>query len=225
MTLKGFAVLLQPESLHALLLGLGVTVEMAVLVILLSFVFGTVLAVARFGGERHPERFLARWAGRLAFAYIEIIRNLPMLLLMLAVYLVGRMPALRAAVIGMTVFTTALMAEIVRGGMNAIDQGQWEAALSQGFGYRQILRHIVLPQAFRSMIPPIVSQFITVLKDTSFAWGLGVFELTGSSSLIYTKYANPLETLTVVALVYFVLSYAMSRVAVRLERRLAAGTY
>lgn len=225
MTLKGFAILLQPESLRALLRGLGVTVEMALLVILLSFVFGTVLAVARFSGERHPDRLVARWAGHLAFAYIEIIRNLPMLLLMLAVYLVGRMPALRAAVIGMTVFTTALMAEIVRGGMNAVDKGQWEAAISQGFGFMEIMRHIVLPQAFRSMIPPIVSQFITVLKDTSFAWGLGVFELTGSSSLIYTKYANPMETLAAVALIYFVISYAMSQVAVRLERRLATSAH
>ncbi len=225
MSFKGLLIVLKPENLRALFMGLGVTLEMAVTVILLSFVFGTLLAIIRFSGDRHPDRAVARWSGRLAFTYIELIRNLPMLLLMLAVYLIGRMPALRAAIIGMTVFTTAIMAEIVRGGLNSVDKGQWEAAVSQGFSYRQILQLIVLPQALRSMIPPIVSQFITVVKDTAFAWGLGVFELTGSGSLIYTKYANPMETLLVIALIYFVVSYLMSRVAFRLERRLAVGSY
>ncbi len=225
MSVEGFLIVFRPENMRALAIGLAVTLEIAVAVILLSFLFGTSLAITRFSGDRHPDQTVARWAGRLAFTYIELIRNLPMLLIMLAVYLIGRMPAFRAVIIGMTVFTTAIMAEIVRGGLNSVDKGQWEAAVSQGFSYRQILQLIVLPQALRNMIPPIVSQFITVVKDTAFAWGLGVFELTGSGSLIYTKYANPMETLLVIAVIYFIVSYMMSRVAFRLERRLAAGSY
>ncbi len=225
MTLKGFADLFRPENVRFLGYGLLTTLEMAVAVILMSFVFGLLLAVARYSGDRYKHLRAGRVIGAAAFAYIEAIRNLPMLLIMLATYLLSRQPALRSAIIGMTIFTSAVMAEIIRGGLISVDRGQWEAATAQGFTYRQILQHIVLPQALRRMIPPIVSQFITVVKDTAFAWGLGVEEITGKGTIIFAKYVNPLETFLTIAVVYFIVNYAMSQAARAIERKLAVRTF
>jgi len=225
MTLKGFADLFRPENVRFLGYGLLTTLEMAVLVILMSFAFGLVLAVARYSGDRYRHRRAGRVIGTLAFGYIEAIRNLPMLLIMLATYLLSKQPALRSAVIGMTIFTSAVMAEIIRGGLISIDRGQWEAATAQGFSYRQILQLIVLPQALRRMIPPIVSQFITVVKDTAFAWALGVEEITGKGTIIFAKYVNPMETFLVIAVVYFVINYSLGQAARALEKKLAIRSY
>lgn len=225
MTLKGFADLFRPENVRFLGYGLLTTLEMAILTISMSFVFGLFLAVARYSGDRYRHTWAGRAVGTAAFAYIEAIRNLPMLLIMLATYLLTKQPALRSAVIGMTIFTSAVMAEIIRGGLISIDRGQWEASTSQGFRYRQVLQYIVLPQALRRMIPPIVSQFITVVKDTAFAWALGVEEITGKGTIIFAKYVNPMETFFTIAVVYFIINYLMSQVARNLERRLAVRSY
>ncbi|HEY3316525.1 MAG TPA: amino acid ABC transporter permease [Bacillota bacterium] len=225
MTLKGFADLFRPENIRFLGYGLATTLEMAILTILMSFVFGLGLAIARYSGDRYRHTRWGRGIGLAAFIYIEAIRNLPMLLIMLGTYLLTKQPALRSAVIGMTVFTSAVMAEIIRGGLISIDRGQWEAATAQGFSYQLILQHIVLPQALRRMIPPIVSQFITVVKDTAFAWALGVEEITGKGTIIFAKYVNPLETFFTIAVVYFIVNYMMSQAARAIERKLAVRTF
>ena len=225
MTIKGFTDLLRPENVSFLVGGLAISVRIAVLTILMSFVFGLLLAVARYSGGRFKHARAARYLGLAAAWYIEIIRNLPMLLIMLATYLLGRIPAMRAAIIGMTIFTSAIIAEIVRGGLLSIDRGQWEAATAQGFSYRQTLSYIVLPQALRRMIPPIVSQFITIIKDTSFAWSLGVQEMTGRGTIIFAKYANPMETFFTIAVVYFIINYTVGQAARALERRLAGHSF
>lgn len=225
MTAAGFANLFRPENLRFLAGGLATTLRIAVLTILMSFALGLVLAVARYSRDRFKRSRAARWVGAAAAWYIEAIRNLPMLLIMLATYLLGHMPALRAAIVGMTIFTSAIIAEIVRGGLLSIDSGQWEAATAQGFSYRQTLSYIVLPQALRRMIPPIVSQFITVVKDTSFAWSLGVEEITGRGTIIFAKYANPMETFFTIAVVYFIINYTVGQTARALERRLAGRSF
>jgi putative glutamine transport system permease protein len=125
----------------------------------------------------------------------------------------------------MSLYTAAVMGEIVRAGLNGVAKGQWEAAATQGFTYLQTLRYVILPQGLRKVIPPIVGQFITVVKDTSYAWGLGVQEITGSGTIIFAKYLNPMETFTLIAAVYFVTNFSMALAARGLERRLARRSY
>ncbi|MBX5475757.1 MAG: amino acid ABC transporter permease [Clostridia bacterium] len=219
-------VLFQPSSLTFLALGFGVTLEIAAATIALSFVGGIVLAVIRYSGDIHPDHRAAVAASRAALWWIEAIRNLPMLLLMLAMRFWSGLPPIWAAIAGMTLFTSAVMAEIVRGGLVSVDRGQWEAAFSQGMTSPQILWHIVLPQALRRMIPPIVSEFVTIIKDTSYAWGLGVIELTGSGAILLAKQpAAAMQLFAVIAAVYFVTNLALRAYSRRLERRYAAAAY
>lgn len=224
MTWRGFQVLFQPENLRFLWWGFEVTLEIAAATIVVSVAFGIVLGVARFGGET-SRSIGARAAGVLASCYIETFRNLPMLLIMLAARFWSHLPPVWAAVAGMSIYTSAVMAEIVRAGLNGVPQGQWEAAQSQGFGYARTLWYIILPQGMRKVIAPTVGQFITVVKDTSYAWGLGVQELTGSGTIIFAKYLNPIETFTLIGLIYFITNFSMALASRDLERRLARRTY
>ena len=116
----------------------------------------------------------------------------------------------------MSVFTAATMAEVVRGGLNAIPQGQFEAAYSQGMTRLQVLRLIVLPQAFRNIIPPMMSEFTTIIKDSSFVWAVGTEELTGRGMILIGKYSAIGQVFTIfacVALIYFILNYTLSTLA------------
>ena len=223
MTWHGFVALFQPENLRFLWWGFEVTLEIAFWTILISMAGGVVLGVARYAGE--GARGFARLTGTLATLYIELFRNLPLLLIMLAARFWSHLPPVWAAIAGMSIYTAAVIAEIVRAGLNGVPPGQWEAARSQGLSYVQTLRLIILPQGMRKVIPPTVGQFITVVKDTSYAWGLGVQELTGSGTIIFAKYLNPIETFTLIGFVYFITNFSMALAARALERHLARRTY
>ncbi len=101
-----------------------------------------------------------------------------------------RLPVIPASIVAMTVFESAMLAEIVRSGINAVPVGQMEAARSNGLTYTQAMVHIILPQAFKAMIPPIVSQFISLVKDTSLATIILLPELTYHSQIIYGQNSN-----------------------------------
>jgi putative glutamine transport system permease protein len=202
------AELLQPQFFLFLGKGLLVTLQIAGIAIALSFAAGTLFGIARY--SRHPV------LGRLAAIYVEGVRNVPLLLLILFARFVSRMTPIHAGIAAMTVFTAAVIAEIVRGGLNSIDRGQWEAAKSQGFTYVQTLRHIVLPQALRRMILPLLSQFTTVIKDTSYVWVVGVEELTGKGMIILGQYGSAVQFFAVfgfIGAVYFAVNFLMGRVA------------
>jgi putative glutamine transport system permease protein len=145
---------------------------------------------------------------------------------MLFCFLIAQMKDVSAAILALSIFTTAVIAEVVRGGLNSVPRGQWEAARSQGMSYIQILRYIVLPQAVVKMIPPIVSQFVTAIKDSSFALLLGVIELTARGNILKGLFPAVGQILTiyaVIALFYFVVNFAISLVARTLQKRLSAG--
>ena len=187
-----------------LLQGLKITLEIALASIAGSLALGTFLAVLR-----HQ----VRWPGHLAAIYIEAVRNTPLLLFILAFRFMTPLPPVYAGIVAMTVFETAALAEIVRGGLKSIPKGQWEAGKTQGFSSFQVLRYIVLPQALRNVIPPLISQFTTIIKDTSFVWAVGIEDLTGKGMIVMGRYTTAAQVFTlfiVIAAMYFFINYSIS---------------
>ncbi|HYC37037.1 MAG TPA: amino acid ABC transporter permease [Usitatibacter sp.] len=208
------APLLDADILRFLAGGLGLTLAVALGTIVLSLLGGTVLAIGRLSSFR-PVSLAA--AG-----YIETIRSLPSFLVLIYVYFAVYRAALDlgtlgAVVLGLTVYHSAKTAEVVRAGIQSIDRGQVEAARSLGLGFMQTLWSIVLPQAFRRMLPPLVSELILCIKNTSIGSIVGLNELLRRGTIVYQQYFNPIETLALIALVYWGLCFGLSVLARRLE--------
>lgn len=209
--------LLTGNNLRFLFDGLKLTLYISFVSIVLSTIFGTVLAVLR-NQKSGPLKFLAS-------LYIEIVRNIPNLLWIYVIFLIFKIKSTPAGIVSFTVFTTAALAEIIRGGLNGVDKGQKEAARSQGFSNFQILLYIVLPQAIRNVLPAIVSQFVTVIKDTSFLYSvIALQELFGKSYILMGRYAQTEQVFAIyglVALMYFVINFSISQFSRWLSRNWA----
>ena len=197
-----------------LLTGLQNTLTIAVAAIVLSLLFGTLLALAR----------LAPWAPlRLpAMLYVETIRALPVIFLIFFTFFAGARYGLTnpivAAIVALTAYTSAINAEIIRAGILSVERGQVEAARSLGLSYVETMRWVVLPQALRRMVPPQVSQLITLIKDTSLAYVIGTQELLNKVKILYAGFEiGVLQGLFVAALIYFAMNYGLSLLSRRLE--------
>jgi putative glutamine transport system permease protein len=206
--------LLTGNNLRFLFDGLKLTLYISFVSIILSIIFGTILAVLR-----NQKTGLLKF---LAGIYIEIVRNIPNLLWIYVIFLIFKIKSTPAGIVSFTVFTTAALAEIIRGGLNGVDKGQKEAARSQGFSELQILLHIILPQAFRNVLPAIISQFVTVIKDTSFLYSvIALQELFGKSYILMGRYAETGQVFAIyglVALIYFVINFSISQFSRWLSR-------
>jgi general L-amino acid transport system permease protein len=168
----------------------------------------------------------------MATAYIELIRGVPLIsLLFMGQFILGLMlPAgtnlsdITRAIAAMTLFTAAYVAEIVRGGLQSLPVGQTEAGQALGMGQTTIMNRIVLPQALRAVIPAMVGQFISLFKDSSLLFIIGILEFLGVRKIIHSQEAfravGIAETLVFVAIGYWAFAVAMSRESQRLERRL-----
>ncbi|NGM17367.1 amino acid ABC transporter permease [Xiamenia xianingshaonis] len=199
-----------------LLQGLGMTLFISALSIACSVVCGAVLSIMRTS-ER---RVLRGVAG----AYVEVFKNTPLLLWIMFTFFVAKLPPLGAAVVAFTLFTSASIAEIIRGGLAGVPRGQYEAAKSQGFSKAQAYVFVILPQALRNMVPALLSQFVTTVKDTSYLWGaMAVQELMGRGMILMNSYNSTVQIFAlfaIVALVYFVVCFTLSQVVRAYQRRL-----
>ncbi|CAG9621044.1 amino acid ABC transporter permease [Sutcliffiella rhizosphaerae] len=205
-------------NISFLLSGFWMTLKVAGIAIVLSFTLGTLIAIIRYAKVPILSQFLA-------FA-VNIIRNLPLLLIIFfmrfALPEVGiKMDTFTAAIAGLTIFEAALISELIRSGLNSIDKGQIEAARSSGLNYIQTLRYITLPQAIQRMVPPTVSQFIALLKDTSLAVVIALPELMHHARIINGggNQDQVIPILILVALMYFTVNYLLSLSARRFEAK------
>ncbi|WP_225085188.1 amino acid ABC transporter permease [Pectobacterium colocasium] len=205
------------QNLPVLLTGLGVTLELWLLAGVLGTVLGLVLGLFRVFGKR--------WLSLPARLFVEIFRNTPVLIQLIWFYyafpvLVGvQFSTFAAAALALTLYSAAYCTEIFRAGLQSIDHGQWEGAKALGMRQAVILRRVVLPQVLRNMLPALTNRMIELAKVTSLASILAVNELMYQGRLLSSTYYRPLEILTVVALLYFVLIWPGSYLAARLERR------
>jgi len=225
------------SSLRFLSLGALATIVVSLVAILASLPLATGLALGRLS----PFRFI-RW---IAIPYIEVIRALPLLLLIFYISLrfsdqlgvfqrmgigdtesyFGRAAQIILSQAGLTVmvaltlYTAAVNAELLRSGILSLDRGQTEAARSLGLTYWQTMRRVILPQAFRRTLAPLIAQFTILVKDTSLGSIIGFIELQRSARILYENDYNPMEALYIVALIYFVLNYLLGLTSRFIERK------
>ncbi|MBK0040384.1 MULTISPECIES: amino acid ABC transporter permease [Leuconostoc] len=208
-----------PQNVQYLLGGLGITVGVSVISVILSFIAGSVIGIIQF--ERLP--YFSKFVGTIN----NIIRNLPLLLIIFFVYfalpkLGIHLPIFWATVVAMSTFESSMLAEIVRGGLESIDKGQFEGARANGLSNLQTMFYIVLPQAYKKMIPPIISQLISLVKDTSLAMGIVLSEMTYRGQIIYAQNSTYIiPVLIVITLIYFLLNYGLSLIARWFDSKLA----
>ena len=211
-----------------LALGLAMTVAVSLISIVLSLPLATLAALARLSSRTY-----VRWP---TIAGIEIIRAFPVLILIFYVFtqfsrvaevtgssLLKSNNVTLAVIIALTLYTTVVNAETIRAGILSLEKGQTEAARSLGLSYAQALRLVILPQTFRRILPPLIAQFVTLVKDTSLGAIIGLLELYHRGQILYQYYRNPLETLWVVAVIYFLVNYALGQSAQRIERRFSGS--
>lgn len=194
------------------------TIQISVLAIIFSIVLGTVLALVKSYGPR-PLRWLVS-------AYIELFRCTPNLLWILFIYFTVQGSDILISTLAFTLFTSAVMAEIVRGGLNAVPAGQFEAARSQGFGFFGTMGYIILPQTFRTIIPALFSQCTTVIKDSSYLSGINVAEFMYTTNVVMAHAVELNQMLMLygfVFLLYFALNFGISLLVRAYQRRVVAA--
>ncbi|WP_019503474.1 ABC transporter permease subunit [Pleurocapsa sp. PCC 7319] len=211
------------SMLPALLYGALITILLTAFSVFFGTIGGTLLATASISDFK-PLGWLSR-------IYVDFFRGTPLLVQIFMIYF--GIPSLlqgigldfnfnrfAAAVTALSLNSAAYLAEIIRGGIQSIDIGQWEASQSMGMGWRQTMRYVIFPQAFRRMLPPLGNEFITMIKDTSLVAIIGFEELFRQGQLMVATTYRAFEIYAAVALIYLFLTFIASRVFSWLEKRL-----
>lgn len=216
---------LTSENLIFLLKGAGLSLAMAVLSLLIGLVLGTLGASAKISKNR-----ILRCIGNV---YVEIIRGTPMLLQILILFAVvpliymeitGErlvMNVFLIGVIAMGINSGAYVTELIRSGISGVDKGQWEACETLGLTRGQTMKLVILPQAFKRIVPPLVSEFVTLIKDSSLVSTIGVVELLKSAQVLGGNYADLMSPLIIAGVMYLIMTLSIAYLARHLERRLA----
>ena len=208
-----------------LVTGLWITLKVSAIAIVFGIILGLLTGLARIS-----ENPCLRW---ISITYIEIIRGSPLLVQIFLWYFVvgtlinsllsshglGPVPPLWFGVMALAIFTGAYTAEIVRAGIQSVHRGQMEAARSLGMTYPQAMRKVILPQAFRRILPPLAGQFISLVKDSSLLGVISIRELTKATREVVTSSLQPFELWIVCAILYLILTFALSMFVQYLERK------
>ncbi len=209
------------ESRNILLQGFLVTLELSLIAIVGGGIIGTLVAVIRYAA--------VPVVGPLLHVYVNIGRGTPLLMQLFFVffgfpYFGINIDAFVAAVVALVIYAGAYIAEIVRAGLESVSHGQRDGAVSLGLSFPQMLRRVIIPQASIVALPPLVGLFIGVIKDTSLATIIGFNELMNVSQSIVAREPGAIFSVYIImAALYFVVCYPLSRVATRLEKRALVG--
>lgn len=207
------------NSLPLLLAGAGVTIEITAIAVGLGFIFGLITSVCRLSGVKILQV--------IAVCYVNIIRGTPMLVQIFLIYfalpmVIGeRINPFVAAVAACSIDSGAYVSEIFRAGIQSVDKGQMEAGRSLGLSWMQTMRYVIMPQAFKHVIPPLGNEFISMTKETSLVSVIGFEELTRRGQLIIAKTYGSFEIWLTVAAIYLVMTLTIARLVSYLERRFA----
>ncbi|WP_125568411.1 amino acid ABC transporter permease [Companilactobacillus insicii] len=206
------------DNWSAFISGFGWTVLSSLLALFFSLIIGSLFAIL----EVMPSK-VARVIGNV---YVEVFRNIPLLVITMFFYLViplyvVKINGFTAGTIGLTIYTSAFIAETVRSGINSVDDGQMEAARAQGMTFWQAMKNVVLPQAFKLVIPPLGNQFINLVKNSSVLAFVAGFDLMYQGNAIASTTFETVNTYVVVGLFYLVITLPISYYMQHLERKLA----
>ncbi len=213
------------ENLKYLLGGAVFSVLVALGALVIGLLLGTIFAAMRISKNKV--------LNTIAYLYIQFIRGTPMLLQILAVFfgypviysaITGDRITMNPVIVGIVAIginSGAYSAELIRSGIEGIDKGQWEAAKSLGLNYKQTMQYIILPLAFRRLIPPFVSEFVMLIKDSSLIFAIGGLELLGRSKVISAQTYSYILPLIFASIIYLVLTSVVSYFASKIERRYA----
>jgi polar amino acid transport system permease protein len=189
---------------------------------LAGFIFGFVIACVRLT----PSSAMAP-VRALAYVYCFLFRRIPFLITLMLVFFASQslklgLSTFSVALVSVCLIASAYLGEIIRSGLESVHRNQWEAAQTLNFTYLETLRHVIVPQGWRIIVPPTFSFFVMFIKDTALASQIGVMEMTSASNVLTSKGFSAALVYGTVLILYFALSYPLSRLGKRLERTLAA---
>lgn len=208
------------DNYMMLLKGFGNTLLITLCALLIGVLIGGIIAIAKYYAEGNRKLKVINW---ICDIYTTVIRGVPVTVLLMIFYfiiIVSDTDGITTAIVAFGINSGAYMAELIRGGINAVDKGQMEAARSLGLSKGQAMAKIILPQAVKNILPAIGNECIALLKETSVAGYVTVVDLTRAANLIRTNTNDAVNPLIVLALIYLIVVVGMTRLLAILERRL-----
>ena len=207
------------DSLPFLWAGLQFTIQLTLVAMTGGIILGTLLALARLSSMKP--------LAMAAAAYVNTMRSIPLVMVILWFFLLlplltGKpMGAESSAMMTFMAFEAAYYSEIMRAGIQSVPRGQVHAGQAMGFTYAQSMMYVVLPQAFRNMLPILLTQTIVLFQDTSLVYAIGAKDLLKASEIAGKNYNRPIEMYIFVALIYFIICFSLSQLVKRLQKRIA----
>ena len=199
--------------------GLFFSVQLTLIAMIGGIILGTALALMRLSGKP--------WLVLPAAAYVNTMRSIPLVMVILWFFLlipllIGKpMGAELSAMVPFTLFEAAYYSEIMRAGIQSVPRGQVHAGYAVGMNYKQTMQLIVLPQAFRNMLPVLLTQTIILFQDTSLVYAIGAYDLLKGFEIAGKNFNRPVETYLTAAIVYFVICFSLSMLVRRLQKKIA----
>ncbi|WP_298832428.1 amino acid ABC transporter permease [uncultured Piscinibacter sp.] len=198
--------------------GFFFSIQLTIIAMLGGIALGTILALMRLSGKK--------WLVLPAAAYVNTLRSIPLVMVILWFFLlipllIGRpMGAELSAIVTFTVFEAAYYSEIMRAGIQSVPKGQVYAGYAVGMTYGQCMKLVVLPQAFRNMLPVLLTQTIILFQDTSLVYAIGAYDLLKGFEVAGKNFNRPVETYLVAAVVYFIICFSLSMLVRRLQQKI-----
>lgn len=202
-----------------ILKGLVFSTQLTLVAMIGGILIGTLLALMRLSG--------VKWLVAIAMLYVDTLRSIPLVMVILWFFLlipllIGRPLGTEvSAIITFTVFEAAYYSEIMRAGIQSVSKGQVSAGYAVGMNYQQCMQLIVLPQAFRNMLPVLLTQTIILFQDTSLVYAIGAYDLLKGFEVAGKNFNRPVEAYLFAAVVYFVICFSLSMLVRRLQRKIA----